>query len=755
MSESGADERTKRSWGSGTHRSSAGGRYVASGVFGPVTHRGEEDTHAAAGIGRQGHESDIVFVVKRDSTVLHASFPDHRAPVGGVVGRAILGFFAQEFAADIIRSFENAFAFSEPQSFVCCGNPPLAVGSWYRCRVSPNHGESGVDSATVFVRDITEWKHNEGDFRAEIDTLRSQIAELSSENENLTDLLATREQREEELSRFRDIMNHAGEAIFITDPHTGRFVDVNETACRWLRCSRDKLLQMGVGDLDLEFPLESSDGEVEHVADTRDAFRPKALVLGSHRRRNGTSFPVEVTISPRLFGDRDFLLVVARDVKQRSRTERAFLEGENERRGLSEISRDAVYCTARDGTVCEVNDSALDLFGYTRDEFLGLEARRLFLHREDIDAFKRAVEEDGAVKNVRTEFKAKSGRWFEGFLGATLRFDADGGVQGYQCIISVDDIAGVDVDRVMSQAERAKLDAEEARKRADALHREVERAKQEFHAAKSEAATMRADVEQAMLQVAKAKSDAEEARERAETLAREVELANSDVAEARSEADKARADVERSVLDVAQAKLDAKEAQERADALKREAGGAKRDKEEATERATRAEADAETARLEIEKAKLEIGKAKLDAEQAKAETAKARADAEQAKAESAKARADAEEARAEAAVAMLDAEEATNRVQQLEREAEKRMTDTQKAVHEAAKACADLERAKAEAPVSPSIVGRRMQPLVAPDDLHRNAKEPELWPKRSSWPAVWLAVFVIAVVALAAVLLAL
>jgi PAS domain S-box-containing protein len=563
-------------------------------------------------------------------------------------------------------------------------------------------------------------------------------------------------------------MNHSGEAIFITDAHTGRFVDVNETACRWLGFSRERLLEMRVGDLDLEFPLESSDGVFDHVVETRDASRPKAFVRGSHRRRNGTSFPVEVALSQRRFGDRDFLLVVARDVKQRCCTEQTFLEGENERRGLFAISRDAGYCSARDGTVSEVNDSALDLFGYTRDEFLGLEARRLYCHPEHIRAFQRAVEEDGSVKNLHAEFQTKTGQSFRGFLGATVRYDSDGIVQGYQCFVSPvgetaslpSRAAAADTPPETHGTDTAKDEPASDMLSTDpgAFERDAERATREIEKARSEAATARADVEQAVSQAAKSKLDAEEATRRAYALEREAEQAKREIEKARSEAAEARLEAEHGMTEAAKAKLDTKEEKERADALQIEAEQAKREiekarsetietklrVEEATRRAARAEAEAEAAQSKIEKAQLEVARAKMDAEQA----------------------------RSEAANAKLEADEAKERVQQLTREAESTMSETRKAVSEAADAWASLERAEREvlasgsatrAAASDPIVrhtghgtqvhvkrrptadtlptGEGGPPVLAvPAVRHRRKKEPSLRPGRRKRPAVWLAV---------------
>jgi PAS domain S-box-containing protein len=131
------------------------------------------------------------------------------------------------------------------------------------------------------------------------------------------------------------------------------------------------------------------------------------------------------------------MLVVARDTKKRRMTEQALRESEDKYRSLFELSRDAIYCSARDGSVADVNDSAIDLFGFTRAEFLSLEARKLYKNSEDIRTFQREVKANGSVRNLPVEFLTKSGQSFRGVLAATLRNDGEGNVQGYQCVISV------------------------------------------------------------------------------------------------------------------------------------------------------------------------------------------------------------------------------------------------------------------------------------------------------------------------------
>ena len=430
------DERTTRAWGTGRSGSGSEERLVSKGPGVVSSERPSANAAAIAASVEAGYQPDIVLILKEDGTILflNRSVPD--TPDGSAVGRSIYAYVSLEHQNAVRHALSRVFTEGASDAFVCNGKPPFAPDAWYHCRIAPNQRSTGVVSATVIARDITRWKRSEDEFRAQIEELQAKLDQITADREEVSALLAEQERREQELSRFRKIMDQAGEAIFITDPETGRFVDANETACRWLGQRREKLLTMGVQDLDLDFPLESADGVADHVTDTRDADRPSVYDSGSHRRRNGTSFPVEVALARRKFGDRQYMLVVARDVNRRHRTEQALRESEDKYRSLFDLSRDAIYLSARDGSVSDVNDSAIDLFGYTRAEFVGLEARKLYKNHEDIREFQRIVQEQGAVRDLEVEFLTKLGQTFKGYLAATLRTDGEGNIHGYQCIVS-------------------------------------------------------------------------------------------------------------------------------------------------------------------------------------------------------------------------------------------------------------------------------------------------------------------------------
>jgi PAS domain S-box-containing protein len=268
-----------------------------------------------------------------------------------------------------------------------------------------------------------------------------RVERLSAELAKLKGTLAS-------LARFRTIIDQAGEAIFLIEPETGRFVDVNETGLRWLGLPRSRLLSLTVADIDVEFPLEYTETVAEHVTDTRVVDRPWMFGAGVHRRRDGSSFPVEVAVSQRRFVNRTYTLVVARESRPRRDAEQALRESEERYQTLFDLTQDAIYLTTRDGRIADVNQSAIDLFGYPRDEFIGLRARNLYIDSQDIRRFQEAVEEHGFVRDLAVKFQASDGSAMSGLLTATLRHTGDGIIGGYQCLIRMPSTESVEVGSI-------------------------------------------------------------------------------------------------------------------------------------------------------------------------------------------------------------------------------------------------------------------------------------------------------------------
>jgi diguanylate cyclase (GGDEF)-like protein/PAS domain S-box-containing protein len=116
------------------------------------------------------------------------------------------------------------------------------------------------------------------------------------------------------------------------------------------------------------------------------------------------------------------------------------LQGVDKYRALFEQVHDAIYITTRDGSILDINRSAHELFGYTREEMLGLNVRAIYVNEEARAQFQAVVENAGSVRDYEVEFRHKDGSSIHALLTSTVRRDQSGQIMGYHGIIH--DITG-------------------------------------------------------------------------------------------------------------------------------------------------------------------------------------------------------------------------------------------------------------------------------------------------------------------------
>jgi len=173
----------------------------------------------------------------------------------------------------------------------------------------------------------------------------------------------SQQKRAEELLRLTQFsIQRSSEAAFWITPD-GRFFYVNETACRSLGYSREELLEMTVHDIDPSFPEGIW---AEHWEDLKR--RGSFNIESYHRTKDGTLFPIELTVNYVIFGGKEYNCAFARDITERKRVEEVVHREKEKFRVLVEESPFGVSMVDKDGHYRYINPKFVEIFGYTLDD---------------------------------------------------------------------------------------------------------------------------------------------------------------------------------------------------------------------------------------------------------------------------------------------------------------------------------------------------------------------------------------------------
>ena len=165
--------------------------------------------------------------------------------------------------------------------------------------------------------------------------------------------------------QYRRLFEAASDPVFVIDPDTTRILDANGMTSVVYGYEHDELLAMSSPDVS---------AEPERTADfirTATGYGDETQLTGRrrHRRKDGTTFPVEFSARIVTRDDRTVLLVACRDVTDREAAEEALRESEQRFRTVFEqASVGATLTDLGTGMFVEVNERFAEIVGRTREE---------------------------------------------------------------------------------------------------------------------------------------------------------------------------------------------------------------------------------------------------------------------------------------------------------------------------------------------------------------------------------------------------
>ncbi|MFH0962826.1 MAG: PAS domain S-box protein, partial [Planctomycetota bacterium] len=134
-------------------------------------------------------------------------------------------------------------------------------------------------------------------------------------------------------ARFRTLVEEAGDGFALLDAE-GRYLDVNSACCQHLGYAREDLLRLSIADIDSLFSPQRFAADFQSLVG-----KPPVTYESVHRRKDGTTFPVEVTLSIVRIGGVPQALSLVRDITERKRAEEALQRSSQLLRDTGEMAQ--------------------------------------------------------------------------------------------------------------------------------------------------------------------------------------------------------------------------------------------------------------------------------------------------------------------------------------------------------------------------------------------------------------------------------
>lgn len=184
--------------------------------------------------------------------------------------------------------------------------------------------------------------------------------------------ISERKQAEESLYFTQSAIDHSTDSAFWSE-EDGKFIYVNDAACRSLGYSRKELMTMNVSDFDPNFP---PDAWADHWEDLKE--KGSIIIETFHQAKDGKIFPVEVMATFMEYEGKEYNCSFVRDITERKQAEKN-LAAEKERLAVTLRSiGDGVITTDTSGNIVLLNKVTEKLTGWSNEEAVGRPLEEVF-----------------------------------------------------------------------------------------------------------------------------------------------------------------------------------------------------------------------------------------------------------------------------------------------------------------------------------------------------------------------------------------
>jgi PAS domain S-box-containing protein len=243
-------------------------------------------------------------------------------------------------------------------------------------------------------------------------------------------------------------VNASSDAVFLMNAQ-GRFIYVNEQACRSLGYSRLELLTMSPLDIDPDITAEFLDGL---LVSTLNLGLSKSLMESHHRTKDGRVFPIEIASSSITVEGNNYYLTMVRDITERKKSECLLHEQQQAISAVVENSPDVISRYDRKLRRTYVNPATEKLYGIPASAIIGKTVAELPPAIEGFAHILHTVFASGKGLSIEVLFHWPNGERGWGDARLVPEFGADGQIASV-----------LSIGRDITERKRIEFDLKESR----------------------------------------------------------------------------------------------------------------------------------------------------------------------------------------------------------------------------------------------------------------------------------------------------
>ena len=195
------------------------------------------------------------------------------------------------------------------------------------------------------------------------------------------DVITERKQSQESLKKseeqYRLLFESISDAVMISElldnGKIGKFIQVNDAACKRLGYSREEMLMKTPFEINSEKSRQSVNPKIKNIIEEKHAF-----IEAEHVTKDGRTIPVEISTTVTQLNNKTIFLSIARDISERKLSEEKLRETNEYLTNLFNYANAPIIVWDTSLNITQFNHAFERLSGYFEEEVLGKKIDILF-----------------------------------------------------------------------------------------------------------------------------------------------------------------------------------------------------------------------------------------------------------------------------------------------------------------------------------------------------------------------------------------